>query len=279
MNQIYSMTLAQLSEKTHASITEVSSDEDLYYHMALSLYTMIERRNELGLPTVCIMPVGPVFQYRKFITLLRFRPLDLSSVHLFFMDEYLIDGSDNVVEKDSPLSFQGFIDQELIDPMPEHYGLNQQQIHFPSPQSPESYDEMIESLGGVDLCHAGVGIVGHLAFNEPISSELISVEAYRELPTRIVDLTRETITINSNTALRGAFEEIPKRAVTIGMKQICAARKLQLYFNRPWQGAVFRKALLLPPSPEFPVTCIQDHADVSYTVTPIVAQRPEFTLR
>ncbi len=279
MNPIYSTTVKEITSRTGSDITTVESDIDLYYHMALSLYQTIEEQNALGKPTTCIMPVGPVFQYRRFITLLDYRPIDLSNLHLFFMDEYLQDGTDLRVDPDDPLSFQGFIRRELIDPMPEQYGLNPEQIHFPDPADPGAYDARIEELGGIDLCHAGVGIVGHLAFNEPISEAKITAEEFLHLPTRVVELTRETITINSNTALRGAFEEIPKRAVTVGMKQIAGARKLQIFFNRPWQASVFRKALLTEPTPEFPVTLVQGHPAIKYYVTPIVAGTPEFALR
>jgi hypothetical protein len=42
---------------------------------------------------------------------------------------------------------------------------------------------------------------------------------------------------------------------------------------------VIRKALMLPPTPEFPVTCAQDHPDVTFTITPVVAVCPEFALK
>lgn len=99
------------------------------------------------------------------------------------------------------------------------------------------------------------------------------------LPSRVVELARETIAINSNTALRGAYEEIPLQAVTIGMRQILGAEKLRIYCNRPWQSAVLRKALCMDPTPEFPITLARSHPDVQYTVTPIVAELPDFALR
>ncbi len=279
MKSLYATTVEQIQERTDASVIEVETDVDLYYAMALSMYNMIEINNRIGKHTVFILPVGPVFQYRRFITLLNSRPLDLSDLHLFFMDEYLVDGEDRWISEESPLSFRGFIEKELILPMPEKFGLNKQQIHFPDPADPSAYDSLIEDLGGVDLCHAGVGIVGHVAFNEPIPKEDISSDDFVALPTRIVSLTPQTITINANTALRGAYDEIPRRAVTVGMKQILKAGSIRLFFNRPWQSAVFRKALLLDPTSEFPVTFLRDHPDVAYVVTPIVGSMPEFELK
>ena len=279
MKQFYSYSIDQLKASTGARIAVVESDVDLYYHMALSMYYLIERNNALGRPTTCILPVGPVFQYRRFITLLQHKPLDLSRVHFFFMDEYLVDQSDDAIAVENPLSFRGFIIRELIQPMPEEMGLNTDQLHFPNPHDPQAYDRLIEDLGGIQLCHAGIGIVGHLAFNEPQPANTISVEDFKQLPTRILELTPQTITINSHTALQGAYEEIPKRAVTVGMKQILGAETLRLYCNRPWQASVLRKALMLSPTPEFPVTCAQGHPDVTFTITPVVAACPEFALK
>ncbi|MCF7934168.1 MAG: glucosamine-6-phosphate isomerase [Spirochaetia bacterium] len=279
MRAMYTKTVTALRELTGAEITEVETDVDLYYRMALSLYREIEQNNLLGRPTVCIMPVGPVFQYRRFITLLSFRALDLSEVHLFFMDEYLDDTTAACIDSSSPLSFRGFIARELTGPMPECYGLSGDHIHFPDPDDPESYDAAIEALGGVDLCQAGVGIVGHVAFNEPIPSDSITPEEFLRLPTRTVELTPQTVTINANTALRGAYDEVPHRAVTIGMHAIHGSRKIELYFNRPWQAAVLRKALLLERTTEFPVTLLRGHEALSYCITPVVGAVPEFALQ
>jgi glucosamine-6-phosphate deaminase len=278
MKDFYAFNTDKLAEISGRQIEVVESDVDLYYHMALSMYEEIEANNLLKKPTTCILPVGPVFQYRRFIILLKRKPLDLSRLHIFFMDEYL-NKSGAPVSTDSPLSFRGFIKRELTNPMPKEMGLDKNQIYFPDPEHPESYDNRIEELGGITFCHAGVGISGHLAFNEPVPGTEITTDAFAILPTRVVNLTRETITINSNTALRGAFEEIPKQAVTVGMKQILSAQKLQIYFNRPWQGAVCRKALLMDPTPEFPVTLAGNHPNVTYIMTQQVAEPMEFSLK
>ena len=278
MKEFYGYDVNELARISGKHINVVETDTDLYYHMAFSLYDEIEANNVRGRDTLCILPVGPVFQYRRFITLLKRRPLDLSRLFIFFMDEYLTPEG-QWIDISSPLSFRGFIQRELIDPMPPEMKLSQQQIFFPEIDKLFEFDKRIEDMGGINLCHAGVGIVGHLAFNEPIPAGEIPAEEFARLPSRVVRLTRETIAINSNTALRGAYDEIPLQAVTIGMRQILGAEKLRIYCNRPWQSAVLRKALCMDPTPEFPVTLARNHPDVEYTVTPIVAELPEFALK
>jgi glucosamine-6-phosphate deaminase len=279
MNPIYSLSIEQLQKKSRISIRVAESEIDLYYLMALSMYMEIEQNISARKQTVMILPVGPVFQYRRFITFLDFRPLDLSNIHLFFMDEYLEPGTNHAISPESPLSFRGFISRELSEPLDGKYGFKTKHIYFPDPANPLDYDLVLNERGGCDLCQAGVGIVGHIAFNEPQPSDNISLQAFKSLPTLIVELTRETITINSNTALREAFEEVPEKAITIGMKSLLETHKLEIYMNRPWQAAVLRKALLLDPTSEFPVTCAIDHPKLSITVTPQVAEVPDLALK
>jgi glucosamine-6-phosphate deaminase len=283
MTESYRQDLRTVAVKCGIHLEILETDIDLYWRMALSMYNTIRNNSAAGKRTTMILPVGPVFQYRRFLALLKESPLDLSDFHCFFMDEYLAeDGS--LVAEDSPLSFRGFVKRELMEPMPAGLGFSKDRIYFPDPADPGKYDNLIKSLGGIDLCHAGVGINGHLAFNEPpepgefADGEFADGE-FAELPTRIVSLSRETRTINSNTALRGAYEQVPTRAVTIGMKQILASRRLRIYLNRPWQSAVIRKALFLEPTLHFPVTLARKHKDLGFLVTELVAEEPQFGLK
>ena len=265
--------------RTPIPVEIVETDTDLYYHIALTLYFQIERNNNEGRDSVFILPVGPVYQYRRLVWLCRQRPLDLSRLYCFFMDEYL-DEKGKCISPDHPLSFRGFIRRELIEPMPADTGLRAQQVLFPDPEDPSDYDRRLERLGGAGVCIAGVGINGHLAFNEaPEAGEQIDNEEFKAQPTRVIPLTRETITINSNTALRGAFERIPRQAVTVGFKQIFDSRRVIVYLNRPWQSAVVRKLLFGEVTARFPASLLREHGNVQLVMTRGVAEKPDFQLR
>jgi glucosamine-6-phosphate deaminase len=265
--------------RTPIPVEIVETDTDLYYHIALTLYFLIERNNAVGQDSVFILPVGPVYQYRRFLWLCRQRPLDLSRLHCFFMDEYLGQRGKRI-PPDHPLSFRGFIRRELIEPMPREMKLRAEQVLFPDPEDPADYDRRLEQLGGAGLCIAGVGINGHLAFNEaPEAGERIGKEEFKALPTRVIALSRETITINSNTSLRGAFERIPGQAVTVGFKQIFDSQRIAVYLNRPWQSAVVRKLLFGEITPRFPASLLREHADARLVMTREVAEKPDFQLR
>lgn len=273
----YSRPLPGRGDASPLPLRIVETDIDLYWQIALELYLTIEGSTLRGDGCAMILPVGPVFQYRRFVELLERRPLDLSRVHLFFMDEYLTDPKTPIPESD-PLSFRGFIRRELIEPLGSL--LPASHVVFPDPADPSAYDERLESLGGPELCVAGVGINGHVAFNEPPQPEVpLAAEEFSRLGTRVVELSRETLTINSNTAMGGAFERIPRLAVTVGMKQILSASRIGIYLNRPWQRAVLRKLLFGDVTSTFPVSLLRGHSDVQIVATEDVAGEPRFGLR
>ena len=94
----------------------------------------------------------------------------------------------------------------------------------------------------------------------------------------ILTLTRETRTINSVT-VGGEIAVIPRRAVTVGMKEILGARRLRLYCNRPWQSAVVRRVLHGPITPACPASLMRTHQDAMLTVAEYVAVPPDIRLR
>lgn len=235
-------------------------------------------REAAGADTVLILPVGPVYQYRRFVWLCAQRPIDLSRLHCFFMDEYLKEDG-RLLDPGHPLSFRGFVRRELVEPMPAATGLRPAQVLFPDPRDPGDYDRRLAELGGAGICFAGVGINGHLAFNEPpAEGEPSSSEAFRALGTRVVSLSRETIAINSNTALGGACDRVPARAVSIGLRQVLASRQVVVCLNRPWQRAVVRRLLYGPKSPAFPASLLRDHPNTRLILTREVAALPKFQL-
>ncbi|MFZ5829855.1 MAG: glucosamine-6-phosphate isomerase, partial [Planctomycetota bacterium] len=150
---------------------------------------------------------------------------------------------------------------------------------FPDPQNPSQIGRLIEARGGVDACFGGIGINGHIAFNEPpeLGTEM-STEEFAALPTRVLALSPETRTINSVT-VGGEIAVIPRRAVTVGMRECLGARRLRLYCNRPWQSAVVRRVLHGPITATCPASLMRLHPDATLSMADYVAQPPQIMLR
>ncbi len=138
--------------------------------------------------------------------------------------------------------------------------------------------ETILSLGkdlGVRsaVVFGGVGINGHVAFNE--AQDELTPDQFRALPTRVLEISRETRTANAIGDLNGAVDDMPRWCVTIGMREICSARKIRLGCFRDWHRAVVRHAAYGDVSAHFPVTLLQEHPDTLLRMTEFVANLPE----
>ena len=231
-----------------------------------------------GRGATLIVPVGPVEQFPLLAEMINKERINCRDVVLINMDEYLTD-DDRFIPADHPLSFRGFMDRLFYDRLDPALAPLPQNRVFPNPQDTGAVPRLIESRGGVDACYGGIGINGHFAFNEPPEpGETVSVDAFAALPTRVLSLTRETRTINSVT-VGGEINVIPRRAVTVGMKECLGARRLRLYCNRPWQSAVARRALHGPITAACPASLMRLHPDVMLTVADYVAQPPNIMLR
>jgi glucosamine-6-phosphate deaminase len=98
--------------------------------------------------------------------------------------------------------------------------------------------------------------------------------AFAALPTRVVRLSRETRLINSITAASGNIDYIPELAVTVGMKEILASRKVRIFMNRTWQCAIVRKLLHGPVTPAVPASLLQGHPDARVVAADVVTDMP-----
>ena len=228
---------------------------------------------------VFIVPVGPIGQFELFAQYCNEMHLSLAGLVLINMDEYL-GPTGGYIPTSDPLSFRAHMERALWSRLDPALAPPVEHRHFPDPRDCQATDRLIERCGGVDVAFGGVGITGHLAFNDPPEPGVtVDNAAFAALPTRIVELNRETRTINAVTATRGNIDRIPHTAVTVGMKEILEARKIRLYLNRPWQSAIVRKLLHGPITAAVPASLVRHHRDVTVTMTAEVTQLPEPTLR
>jgi glucosamine-6-phosphate deaminase len=229
---------------------------------------------------VVIVPVGPVGALDLVAEDCNRTGESLADLVVINMDEYLEPDGRRFIAAGDPLSFRGHMQRHFWDVLRPDLAPPEGQRIFPDPIDPANVGLAIERFGGVDVCYGGVGITGHVAFNDPPApGETIDTESFAALPSRVVELSTETLVINSVTACRGNIDRIPKLAVTVGMREILASRMVRLYLNRPWQSAIVRKLLHGPVTAAVPASLLQRHADCRAVLTDEVAQLPEPTLR
>ena len=268
------VTLDELYCNAKIPFEVVATEEDIYWHTALDMLFNIEENEKLQKPTVFIVPVGPIGHYAKLIWLCRKKNQSLKNVWFINMDEYLTD--DGVpIPTDHPLSFTGFMNRVFYDVLEPELGIPLEQRIVPQPGREHIIEELIDRLGGVDVSYGGIGINGHIAFNEPPEpGQIISDEDFAALGTRVLELSCETRVINSVTAASGYIDYMPRLCVTVGMKDILRARKVRFYLNRQWQKGIVRKILLGDVTPAVPASFFQRHADAKLIMASYVAQPP-----
>jgi glucosamine-6-phosphate deaminase len=272
---------AELGRGSRIALTVVPSNADVIAHFAQDLHAEYEAVLGAGRShAVFIVPVGPVGQYDLWARRCNAERISLRRLVLINMDEYLTaDGLDWIPAAD-PLAFRRHMDEHFYGLLDPDLAPPPEQRVWPDPRDPGAVARAIERGGGVDVCFGGVGITGHLAFNDPPEpGERVSLDEFRSLATRVVHLSRETVLINSVTAARGNVDRIPKLAVTVGMKEILESRRVRLYMNREWQTAIVRKMLHGPVTPAVPASLLQEHRDVHVTIAEPVSEPPEPTLR
>lgn len=258
IQQLLQLSPEQIAEKGGEHVLVLDNIEKLHQHFARNLADQIKRNNANNRPTVLILPFGPVPQYEIFTNIVNSEEISLQDCTFFLMDEYC---NDNGIEisTEHPLSFQaGF--WKYFDKVDSELSVPKEQVIFPNHENIYQLAEIIEESGGIETCYGGIGIHGHVAFNEPEPQVL-------HTDPRMVYLNKFTITINAIRAgVGGDLENFPNKALTLGMRQIMNADNIRLYCRNgvqgmDWANTVLRLALFGEPGDDYPVTYIKQHAD------------------
>jgi len=227
-----------------------------------------------GRPVRLILPVGPTGQYPILADIINRERLSLARCWFFFMDEYC--GPDaRAIGPDHPLSFRGKARREFFDRLCDGHDLREGQVVFPDENNISALADRIRSVGGIDACYGGIGIHGHVAFNEPEPG------IKQEGPRRVL-LNDYTVTINAVRAhVGGNIECFPREAFTLGMREVLSARRIRLCCRNgcefDWANTVLRLALFGTPGDDYPATHIRDHEYRIFTDKDTLAS-PEFLL-
>ena len=273
---IYEKSVDELPASIRHKITVVASNSALNRQIAVEFADALAEKQKHGEMLTIICPVGQV-NYAGFAEEVKRRGLSCRNLRTINMDEY-VDENDQLIDARHPLSFQGFMEECFFShlapedrPLPEN-------VLFPDPNAPEKLTDLIDAIGGADLCWAGFGITGHIAFNDPpaMIGEPTDLASFRNCKTRVLDCSRMSTAQMAMGGTHGNLDIVPERAVTIGMYERLKTRHYHMIFTRNWHQGLWRRALLGPVTPEFPGSLLQDHPNLSVTLTELAAQQPLF---
>ncbi|RLM08284.1 glucosamine-6-phosphate deaminase [Gibbsiella quercinecans] len=202
-----------------------------------------ERPFVLGLPTGST----PLEAYKHLIAMHKAGEISFKHVVTFNMDEYV------GLPQEHPESYHTFMYRNLFD----HIDIPRENINLLNGNAPDvdaecrSYEEKIKSYGKIHLFMGGVGIDGHIAFNEPASS-LAS-------RTRIKTLTEETRIANSRF-FGGDVNLVPKYALTVGVGTLLDAEEVMILVTGHAKAQALAAAVEGNINHLWTISCLQLHA-------------------
>lgn len=274
-------SVEELRSRARIPFQLVEDHPTLMAEFACAIADEIQRANCEERPARLILPVGPVKQYPILVEITNRERLSWRNVWVFQMDEFL-DWQGRPIGVDHPLSFTGFLQRELFQRIDPELRMPEGRHIVPHPFRIDEFSETLERVGGADCCFGGIGYHGHVAFNEPWISRWnrISADDMRNSLTRVLALGDDSIVVQSIHSAGGNSHAIPPMAVTCGMRDILAARKIRLYCAAGERHrAIFRIAIAGEVTPDYPVTLIQGHPDAAVMTDEATAQPVEIGLR
>lgn len=192
---------------------------------------------------------SPIGTYRQLIDWHQKGDLDFSETKTINLDEY------KGLSGDNAQSYRYFMQENLFS----HININPENTNLPNGLAKDDaeecrrYNEVIRSMGGIDLQLLGLGHNGHIGFNEPD-------EAF-EKETHCVALTESTI--NANARLFANPMEVPRFAYTMGIKSIMQAKKIVVVVSGADKAEIVKKAFFGAVTPRVPASILQMHTDVT----------------
>ncbi|NNC88726.1 MAG: glucosamine-6-phosphate deaminase [Akkermansiaceae bacterium] len=228
--------------------------DDACLALAAETAELVRSRAAEGRPAVLGLPTGstPLPFYRELVRLHRAADLSFRNVVTFNLDEYLGLG------RRHPQSYRHYMHENLFD----HVDLPPGQVHLPRGETPDAdlpahcqeYESAIRQCGGIDLMILGIGRNGHIGFNEPGSP--------RASRTRVVQLGETTR--HDAAESFGGLEQVPYRAVSMGVASILDCRRIVLLAGGEAKAGIVQAALRGPVTPELPASFLQEHPDTRF---------------
>ena len=210
----------------------------------LSAQVMMKPDCVLGLATGST----PIGTYKVLIERCAQGDLDFSQVKSINLDEYV------GLSGEHDQSYRYFMNNNLFN----HINIDKANTNVPNGLAEDvdaecaRYNDVINTLGPIDIQVLGMGHNGHIGFNEP--------DDYFPLETHKVDLAQSTI--DANARFFASADEVPRQALTMGIKTIMQAKKVLVVVSGKDKAEIVKKAFTGPVTPQVPASILQMHSDV-----------------
>jgi len=194
----------------------------------------------------------PLGTYKELIARCAAGDISFAQVTSVNLDEY------RGLPRDNDQSYYYFMHHNLFSKV----DIDCARTHIPDGTEADSaeacrrYDEVVRSVGGVDLQLLGLGHNGHIGFNEPSDSFTKG--------TNCVNLTESTI--QANARFFASEKDVPTQAYTMGIGTIMSARRVLLVANGEGKAEIVKKAFFGDITPRVPASILQLHPDFTLVI-------------
>lgn len=232
------------------NIIKVKNYKELSMQAAGIVAAQISRKKNtvLGLPT----GQTPLGMYQELVKRFRKGEIDFSQVITFNLDEYY------GLSPEHPQSYNYYMWQTFFN----NINIKKENVFIPDGVTKDVqkecryYESLIEKKGGIDLQFLGIGDNGHIGFNEPATA--------LNSKTHLVNLSQATIEANSR--FFNDIEDVPRKALTMGMGTIMKAKQIILLASGMKKAPAIAKTINGKVSTEVPASLLQLHRDVTIIV-------------
>jgi glucosamine-6-phosphate deaminase len=225
-----------------------------YEEMSVKAAKMVA--SQVLLKPKCILGLAtgstPEGMYKEAIRLYKAGEIDFSQVVTFNLDEYY------GVDRNNNQSYYYFMMEKFFN----HININKENISVPNGIAEDiekectDYDINIEKAGGIDLQVLGIGSNAHIGFNEP--------DINFEVGTHLVEL--DECTIEANSRFFNSIDEVPTKAISMGMKTIMNSRQIILLASGLNKAEAIKNAIEGKIIPEVPGSILQLHPNVTIII-------------
>lgn len=193
--------------------------------------------------------------YKELVNAYKAGEISFADAKSFNLDEYI------GISPENEASYHYYMDQQLFN----HINMKDENIHVPTGDTSDlakaaaDYDAMIEAAGNVDIQLLGIGVNGHIGFNEPGTPF--------SLGTNVVELTESTR--EANKIYFDSLDEVPTHAITMGIQTIMNAKKVVLLISGASKQEAYNRLRSGEITEDFPASALHKHKDVIVIYTDV----------
>ncbi len=191
---------------------------------------------------------SPVGTYKELIALNKAGHVDFSDVTTFNLDEYY------PIAEENDQSYHYFMNDNLFN----HVNIKKSNTNFPKLDAPDAnisasdYEKLICASKRVNLQLVGIGLNGHIGFNEP--NDVYPAETHYE---KLTESTRQ-----ANSRFFKSIDEVPTHAITMGIGTIMRADRIAMVVSGENKAEILYKTLKGDITPRVPSTALRFHRNV-----------------